>query len=265
MLHYHKRRDEHTHKLELFETGKKTHSDLAALIEGVVDGDSRRWELMRIDLCADVPDVPVPWFHAHAWIRFKQRERRHGPLTTDVICRAEMETLTLGARPNVIRIYNKINEEMARFRKDCRRQSRDADPLDFEREFGHRPDETLTRIERQYGGGRLPDTLRTFGMIGNAAEVNPFEMIELVSNHSAIPSLDNYEFGEWLKGMRLRDEAISRGMHNFRRWLNKASGGNAARMMKTYAAFMPGTGGSTLSKADILRIYRESTTRQLSA
>lgn len=265
MLHYRKRRDDPSHKLEIFETGKKSHSDLAALIEGVVNVDSRILELTRIDLCADVPDVTVPWFHIHAWIRYKQRERRIGRLTTDVLCRTEIETLILGARPNVIRIYNKINEELARFRTDCRRQSLDADRLEFEQEFGHKLDDTLTRIERQYGGGKLPETLRTFGMIGNAADIDPFEMMELVSNFNAVPRVEDYEFGEWLTGMRLHDEATSRGMQNFRRWVNQQSGGNAARMMKRYAAFMPGTCGSTLTKADILRIYRESTMRQLAA
>jgi hypothetical protein len=181
MLHHRKRREDHTHKLELFEAGTKTHSELAALIEGVVDGNCDRWELTRVDLCADVPDVPVSWFHAHARIRYKQRERRVGPLTSDVICRTHIETLTLGARPNVIRIYDKISEEKSRFRKDCRRQSKDADPLDFEQEFGHKSDDILTRIERQYGGGRLPESLRTFGMIGNAVSIDPFEAIEFDS------------------------------------------------------------------------------------
>jgi len=265
MLHYGKRRGEQTHKLELFETGKKTHSDLASLIECVVEGDSERLEVMRIDLCADIPDVSVSWFHAHARFRYKHRERRIGRLTSDVICRTAIETLTAGARPNVIRIYDKINEEKSRFRKACRKQSRDADPLEFEREYGHKETDMLTRIERQYGGGRLRESLRTFGMIGNAAEIDPFETIELVSNQFRIPRVEDHEFGEWLKGMRLRDEAQARGMHNFRRWLNKYSNGDAARMMRTYAAFMPGSDTRAIERADIVRIYQESTIRQLAA
>jgi len=265
MLHYRKRREEHTHKLELFETGQKSYSELAALIESVVDGDCDLWELTRIDLCADIHDVPVSWFHDHARIRFKQLERRVGPLTSDVICRTHIETLTLGARPNVIRIYDKISEEKSRFRKDCRRQSRDADPLDFEQEFGHRPDETLTRIERQYGGGRLPDSLRTFGLIGNAASVDPFENIELNPHNQSIPRVEDYDLGEWLKGMQLRNERQARGAHNFKRWLHKVSNGNASRWMRHYAAFMPGASAHSITKSDILRVYRESTVRQLAA
>jgi hypothetical protein len=265
MLHYSKRRNDHTHKLEVFETGKKTYSDLASMIGNIVEGDLDPLELTRIDLCADVPNVPVAWFHSHARIRYKQRERRLGPLTSDVICRSHLETLTLGARPNVIRIYDKVSESKARFRTSCRRQSRDADPLDFRQEYGFGPDDVLTRVERQYGGGRLPDTLRTFGMLVNAADTNPFETIELVTNHSATPNIENCEFPEWLKGMQLRREATERGAHGFRRWLNRYSKGNAARWMKTYAAFMPETQVENICMSDILAIYRKSTVAQLAA
>ena len=266
ILHYRKRRDDHTHKLELFETGKKTHSELASLIESVAEIDSGPLELTRIDLCADIPDVPVSWFHAHARFKYKRIERRVGKLKWDVICRTEIETVTAGARPNVSRIYNKIAQELGEFRKDCKKQSRDADSLEFEQEYGHKKTDMLTRIERQYGGGRLPKSLRTFGMIGNAAEVDPFDTIELISNQVGIvPREEDYEFGEWLKGMRLHDEAKVRGMQNFRRWLNSRSKGNGSRMMKRYAAFMPSSDTYTLEKADILRIYCESTIRQLAA
>jgi hypothetical protein len=145
---------------------------------------------------------------------------------------------------------------MKRFKDACRRQSRDADPLDFEQEFGHKPDSILTRIERQYGAGRLPDTLRTFGMIGNAANVDPFEAIELETYHP-LPRVEDFELGEWLKGMQIRNEYLSRGAHHFRRWLNKHSNGNGLRMMKRYAAFIPGPTVSALRKADMLNIYRE--------
>lgn len=265
MLHNRKRRGDPTHKLEIFETGKKTYSEIASLIEEVVQYDIERLELMRIDLCADVRDVPVSWFHAHARVRYKQLERRIGKLKSDVISRSSIETVSAGRRPNMIRIYNKVAEWMMQFRKANRKQKPDADPLVFEQEYGIDSNAILTRVERQYGGGRLPREIQTFGEIARAADINPFESIELVSNAALPPRVDDRDLSDWLKGMQLRQEAISRGMHNFQRWLNKHSNGNAARMMKRYSDFMPGEESVKLKLEDLVQIYRDSTVQQLAA
>jgi hypothetical protein len=102
-------------------------------------------------------------------------------------------------------------------------------------------------------------------MIGNAASVDPFEHIELDSATGMIPRIEDYDLGEWLKGMQLRSERLARGAHNFKRWLHKVSNGNASRWMRHYAAFIVGASVHSITKSDILRIYRESTMRQLAA
>lgn len=266
LLHYHKERGPHTHKLELLDTGDKSYSDMAALIDDVTDYDANRLELMRIDLCADVPDVPVAWFHAHARFRYKQMERCIGDLKSDVICLTRMETISAGRRPNILRIYDKVAEWRMHFRKRQRRQSRDAAPLDFAQEYGVNPQATLTRIERQYGGGRLPGTLQTFGNIARAVDMDPFDTLELNEKATYVPPpVEDYDLGEWLKGMRLHDELQARGMHNFHRWLNYHSRGNAARIMRRYATFFPASNGSGVTKTEIVRLYRESTVRQPAA
>ncbi|MBS1798192.1 MAG: hypothetical protein JSS95_00035 [Acidobacteria bacterium] len=265
MLHYGKRREPHTHKLELFETGKKPYSELVGLVESIVEMDSSKFELTRIDLCADIPDVPVVWFHEHASFRYKRISRRVGKLKWDVISNTDIETITAGARPNVYRIYNKTAEELSRFRKAQRKQSRDADPLVFEQEYGHKETNMLTRIERQYGGGRLPKEVRTFGELHRAAEIDPFDAMMIDSAPVCLPRIEDEEFSEWLKGMALRHEAQARGKQEFCRWLNRHSKGNGARWMRRYAAYFPGSGERTPDKDSIRHTYQESTIRQLAA
>lgn len=265
LLHYSKRREPRTHKLELIDTGDKPYSDLCALIGNVVEYDMNRLELMRLDLCADVPNIPVSWFHSHARFVFKQRERSIGALKSDVISRTSIETLTAGSRPNVIRVYDKIAELKAQFRKQIRKENPDADRLDFWQESGFEKDSILTRVERQYGGGRLPETVRTFSELSNAASVNPFETIELFSNHHSNPRIEDYDFSEWLIGMRLGHEFRERGMQNFRKWLNHHSNGNAARMIRRYAAFLAEDTTISFTLEQLLNTYRESTIRQLAA
>jgi len=265
MLHHRKQHLEPSHKLEIFKVGEKTYSDLAALAGNVVDGDTSLLEFMRIDLCCDIPNVPVSWFHDNCRFRYKRRHQQIGTLKVSIIAGIEMETLMFGARPNPVRIYDKVELWRKQFRTDCRRQSRENDPLDFEHEYGLSPNSTLTRIERQYGGGRLPRELPNFGSLARAADIEPFTALEIPGGTFIAPRIDDYEFGEWLKGMRLRQEATERGAHNFRRWLNLHSNGNAARWMRNYAAFLPGAALSGPTQADILKAYKESTIFQLAA
>ncbi len=42
-------------------------------VERVYRVDARGLEGMRIDLCAGVESVPVPWFHQHLRVKWKRR------------------------------------------------------------------------------------------------------------------------------------------------------------------------------------------------
>jgi len=265
LIHYRKRRGEGSHKLELLETGKMVYSEISYLVERIVDADASRLVFMRIDLCADIPEVPVSWFHDCCRFRHKRAHRQIGAVKREVIAGVDIETLTFGSRPNPTRIYNKVEHWHKQFRKDCRKQSKDADSLEFEQEYGISPDAVLTRAERQYGGGRLPRELPNFGAITVAADIDPFTALEILPGNGVEPRIEDFEFGEWLKGMQLREQAKKRGAQNFRRWLNRYSQGNAARTLKNYAPFMPGSGSEGPTHSDILKIYRDSTIRQLSS
>ena len=226
LLHYRcKHGSPGNHKLELIDTGKKSYSALVAQIQAVVDHDIDTLGIMRIDLCADIPGVPVSWFQSRLRVKYKRTSRQIGPLPLDVISNAGVKTLNAGQRPNMVRVYDKVAESRMQFRKLERKASKDAEPLDFEHEFGFRADATLTRIERQFGGGRIPSAIDTFGKIQNCADFNPFDVLEIKGRMNArLPTVEECEsVTDYLAGLQLNRQVQVEGMQSTVRWLNAKS------------------------------------------
>jgi hypothetical protein len=268
LLHYHcKQGGKGNHKLELLNTGKKPYSELDAQIEAVIDGSSENLETMRVDLCADIFGVPVSWFHPRLSIRYKRLSHQIGPLKLEIIGNAGIETISAGRRPNIIRLYDKVAESEMQFRKMTRKSSKDADPLDFEGEFGFKRDCVLTRVERQFGGGRIPEPLSTFGKLSNAAQFNPFDILEMTENADAhLPSVrDCSGVSEYLEGLGLNIVVSHMGFQQAKRWLNLESKGNASRILKRQQRFLPGTSTDSMTVRRIFETYQASVIRQLSA
>jgi hypothetical protein len=191
VLHaYCKNSDSHDHKLEIIDTGKKGYSDLAAVVEAVFDGNPESYGIMRIDLCADVPDVPVLWFLPRTRVKFKRYGNEIGDLKYGKIGQGTVETIMAGKRPNVFRFYDKVAESKMQFKKMLRKQSPDSDPLDFEAEFGFSPDSVLTRVERQFGGGRIPEGIDTFSKLHRLADYNPFDTLEILTGLAHRPAIE---------------------------------------------------------------------------
>jgi hypothetical protein len=258
---------EHNHKLELLDTGKKTYSEFVEIAEAVFDLDPDSLGTMRIDLTADVADVSVSWCKQHTRIRFKRSNDEHGKLEYGQFGKAQVETLRAGKGDSLFRIYNKTEELKMQFRRMCRKQNRDAEPLDFEKEFGYSPDATITRFERQCRGRSIPGVLDTFARLPNAADYNPFDVVEFVqSGNAGLPSIDQCDSpSEYFTGLGLQAKCKEMGMQQFRPWLNKATKGNAARTMQRYGKFFPDGKAPGLTSADLYELYRESIKRQLSA
>lgn len=202
------------HKLELLDTGKKPYSELVRQIDAVCYGDHD-----RLGLSSGI-----------------------GPLKWQTISRAGIETIRAGRRPNVIRVYDKVTESKAQFRKIKRKLSKDADELDFEKEFGFAEDAVVTRVERQCGGGRIPPEIERFGQLSRAADLNPFSALEITGNdRSTLPDVTECDsLNEWLSGMQVNRMIQEMGMQSFRRWLNRHSNGNGVRLLKRLHAFLPG-------------------------
>jgi hypothetical protein len=86
----------------------------------------------------------------------------------------------------VTRGYDKVAESKMQFRKMKRKANKDADELDFEKEFGFPEDAVLTRVERQCGGGRIPEEVSTFGQLSRAAYSILLELwrLQIAPSHS---------------------------------------------------------------------------------
>jgi hypothetical protein len=266
LLHYRcKRGSNGNHKLEMLETGSKPYSAICAQISAVVDAAIDDLGIMRIDLCADLPDVPVSWFQPRVRVKYKRTSRTIGPLTADIIGNMGIETISAGKRPNMVRIYDKVAESKMQFRKMERKASKDADPLNFEREFGFSPNAVRTRIERQFGGGRIPAALGTFGLLPSAADFNPFEVLEISANTGCrLPTPKECEsLTDYMAGIELNRRINAEGFQAVRRWLNAESRGNAARMLKRLSGFLPLSNGDSITVERIFETYRESVSRQL--
>lgn len=255
------------HKLELLDTGKKPFSDLIRQVEAVRGGDNEQLGVMRIDFCADLRGVPVSWFHQRVRFRYKQLSTQIGPLPYQTISKAGIETLSAGRRPNLVRIYDKVAESKMQFRRMSRKASKDADPLDFEQEFGFREDDIVTRVERQCGGQRIPEQVDTLGHLPRAANFNPFEALEIESSGlSKLPVVSECDsVTEWAAGRYFNQMIQEQGMQTFRRWLNRESKGNGARTLKRYKPFLPPAEDQVVTVRTIFETYRASLIRQLSA
>jgi hypothetical protein len=166
----------------------------------------------------------------------------------------------------MVRIYDKVAESKMQFRKMKRKVSKDADELDFEKEFGFPEDAVLTRVERQCGGGRIPEEVAAFGQLSRAAYLNPFEALEITnSGQSQLPEVNDCDsVNEWLIGMQVNRMIQEMGMQTFRRWLNRNSNGNGARLLKRIHSFLPGSGDCALTVQTIVATYRASVIKQLS-
>jgi hypothetical protein len=253
------------HKLELLNVGDKPYSEIVQTIESVFECNPDDLGVLRVDLAADVENVPVSWFQEHAYFAYKQLGCEYGSGKYEYVGRGEIETIRAGKRPNVIRIYNKIAEWLVQFGAMQKKRSKDSEPLKFEKEFGYRSDSILTRVERQIGGGRVPEELATFGcLIRNAANFDPFSSLRLVDCNSArLPTSAEWPGIEYYTGLGLHAEARRLGMHNFRKELNKVTKGNAGRTLDRYSPFIPNSTGGGLSLEAIRESYHCSVKEQL--
>jgi hypothetical protein len=257
----------HNHKLEILDAGKKSYSEWAQIAESVFDCDSRSLDIVRIDLAADVRNIPVSWLKPRVRIKFKRTNDEHGKLEYGQFGKTQVETLRAGKGENLFRIYNKTEESKMQYRRLCRKASRDAEPPDFEREFGYPANAVVTRFERQCRGRSVPETLGSFGKLPNAPEHDPFDVVEIVSSgEPTLPGIEECESPtEYFVGIGLHTKSNEMGMQQFRPWLNRVTTGNGARTMRRYERFFPSGEGSLLTREQLYKTYRESVTRQLSA
>jgi hypothetical protein len=252
------------HKLELLDTGRKGYSGLVAQIEGTVEGAIDDLEIMRIDLCADMLGIPVEWFLGCTRVKYKRIAHEIGIQKCQLIGKAGIQTLSAGKRPNMIRFYDKIAEYEDQLRKLQRKRSRNADRLTLEAESGVSENSVITRIERQFGGQRIPTVIDCFGLQSRLPEFNPFTNVEICNGTGArVPTIPECGLDKWLTGTRLRQLWDEMGEQQFHRWLSVNSVGNTARYRKRYSDFLHPDKDNLVSTQTIFEAYRESVKKQL--
>ncbi|HEY7336486.1 MAG TPA: hypothetical protein VH639_16455 [Bryobacteraceae bacterium] len=250
------------HKVELVDSGLMTLARMHHEIERIFDVDAARLNIMRLDLAADVRGVPVSWFSGHVRARWKRWVADFSDVEYTRMGKGEIQTVYFGKRPNCYRIYDKIAEWRSQYIRLKRRA--DAGYPSFEDVFGY-PEmgQTLTRVERQIGGSRVPEQVDTFGKLRYLPDFNPFVRLEFIAPGKAEPTIEECGFGEFAIGMFLRDRAESWGVHRLRAWLNHHADRNAKRLIDRYHNFLPAEAGITAER--LFETYRESVSKQLAA
>jgi len=173
--------------LELLHSGGKSLRQMSKIIGTVFDVEPAEMHLMRIDFAADMDGIPVAHLYGSVRVKFKRSTDAIGEFDYEVVGGRKLEYFRYGKSTSCLRVYDKPAECMARFQALLKRSNPDAEPPSFADLFGSPPNTVRARVERQAGGGRIPETLSTFGQLRNAASFNPFQNVEITPNTFPFP------------------------------------------------------------------------------
>jgi hypothetical protein len=279
ILHTHCRHGRGDHKVELIDTGCRSFDYLVDQVARIFNVKPSGLELIRVDLAADVPGVSVPWFLSHTRAKHKRFHNAVSGLEYQQQGKRGIQTIYLGIRPNMFRIYDKVAELEHQRRKLQRKVGADVEIPDLPSLYGVWPDTVLTRVERQIGGGKIAEQIKiaqaggvdhvnTLGELRSyAPEFNPFLNLEL-NRESAPPQPGDFnDLNQYMAVMWARSVIPEWGMHAFRQFVNQHTNRNASRWMKKRGHWLVDSKelGAGISANDLYELYRESVTRQISA
>jgi hypothetical protein len=120
----------------------------------------------------------------------------------------------------------------------------------------------MTRVERQIGGGRIPQELATFRHLYQAANFNPFTQISIAPGEFTLPDPRQFGDARSLKLAGIHSYVDEYGYQATRAMLN--SYGNAKRLMDDYDAYRAETKSlGDLNVEAIVETYRGSVSKQI--
>lgn len=226
ILHFCQRRDGN-HKLQITDTGMKTLPQIFSEITKAFEVDPMSLEIMRIDLAVDVRGYRVEFFRRRVRVSHKRFSSEYGRFMLE---RTNVETLYFGKRPNVVRIYDKTAERRAEYQRLVRKAK---NPLPtFQARYGHLESEILTRVERQYGGGRIPKQIATLRSLQeNILRLNPFGSLQFLPGTISEESVNQLSGDAFIKGQGLLRLVERHGFSGMRRLLDKKTGRNTRRLL----------------------------------
>jgi hypothetical protein len=239
-----------THKLSIVGVSRMTIQDVAALIVKVFDCDPWDLRLARVDFAIDLPTVSMDWIRAHARVPHKHWKDERG-FDERSAGLEQGKTLYIGSSADLFRFYDK-GAQLAR-------QAAFAEPQ-LERSRVRGP---LTRIERQLRTGRIPDVVSSLAKLeANALSFDPFAPLSFATGGKVNPRMEDYSAVECLAGDGLRNRIVKHGFAKTWEMLNSSSRGNASRIFKRLADFVP-EDPAGFELPDLFEMHREGLKYQL--
>lgn len=261
-------------KLEIIETGPLSLTRINEIQEDVFAMGAQHNRILRLDLAADVKDIPVPWFRKNILFKHKQTVRQ---FSSESVRGKSAETITGGQKPNQIRIYDKTGHRMALTMSALRRMSRDervaamqGDPkgyaIHFETMWGYDPSITVTRVERQLGG-KTPEQsgIHLVGNLPRLQLLDPFTQLVFPGD------ITTYRPNRWTRKPEfrmacdfLRAMAERDGIDLARNYLrlNCTTANQFYTLWRRYAEFVAPPERNEVTRKALLGAFRESIHRQ---
>lgn len=261
---YRNQHSSHTHKIELHGVGHMSAIQICGLLKDIVMEDPLEFKVMRVDLAADVPGVPVTWFRTHVSAKYKRHHPVYGRQQIAKIADSsrtypsfEYETLSHGKK-NRFQIYDKV-EELEELVRTGNISDADARLLDLYRASAR----CWTRVERECVG-RVPEQLTTLGkLFSQALNFNPFDSIDILPGDSPLPREEDYSWGHFLTGYAVRKYIEDNGIQKFRTSANR-KGGHAKQYLENFKEFLP-ENPEGFQPPDLLELYKAGVMRQFGA
>lgn len=260
-LHY-KRGGPRNHKLELLSSGEKSLQQMREIFVSVFDVDPDDLKTMRLDFAADMMGVPVTYLHDSLRVKHKRTADTRGQLDYEIVGGRNLEYFRYGKSPNCVRVYDKPAECKARMRGLLKHANPDAELPTYEELFGFPESTIMARVERQAGGGKIPEQLSTFGQLSKAAEFNPFTNLELLPCAFPYPDPRQHGVARSTKLIGIHDFIEKHGYQQARAILNCEK--NAKRFMDDYKDYLRESKALTeLTIESIVDSYQKSTQKQV--
>jgi len=255
---YFRNRRSGEHKLEIISTGTMAFSQILSEIGNVFEVNPLKLEIMRIDLAVDMPHYSVEWFRHN--VRVAQK-RYTSEFDLAVSERKQCETLYFGQRPNLLRIYDKTAERRVRYKQLVRKWKSDNPVPSFQERYGHPDDAIITRVERQYGGGRVPKAIGTMGQLQtNGVNLNPYECLQFLPIAVSDESINQLSGDAYIKGQGLLRLLEREGYHGAKRLLYLKTCRNTHRVLERLWSAMP---SNDVSEPDLFFNYQRAIKEQL--
>jgi len=256
---YFRHRRNGNHKLEIARTAGMTLHGIISAIGKLFLIDPWLLEIMRIDFAVDVPDYTVEWFRRRARVIHKRSSAEHGQFSFE---RTTIQTLYFGKRPHLFRIYDKAEQERSQHRHSCKRNRNELGHSVFEQKYGYSPDTVLTRVERQYGAGRVPKEIGTLAKLQqNVLTLNPFERLRFLPSTISENSANQLTGDAFLKTHGFLRLLELHGNAEATRILDHKTSRNTQRLLRQLHCMLA---DPQYEPPDLVRLFREAVQQQLS-